>query len=562
MINQCVKCSFDFEITGEDIKVYDKLSPVFDGKKFSIPTPKLCPLCRQQRRLSFRNERKLYTRKCDLSGRQILSIYSPDKPYKVYDQPEWWSDKWDAMDYGRDYHSSRRFFEQFRELYMDVPRVSLHTIGVENSYYTCYTLFVKNCYLLFGASNSEDCMFGKYTPFNKNLVDALCVYSCEFCYEGVASDGCYNCRYFVNSRNCSDCTMIEDCSACKNCYCCFGLRQKEYCILNNFVGKEKYEAFVKDYEYLTHQNIEILRKKLKDLKDNLPHVQSHIYASENCSGDAIFNSKNCNWAFDIKDSEDCKYIYNSSRCVGSYDGVYTSPDGIQFSYNVCSTVGTNLMVTYFVWYCDNVRYSMDCLNSRDLFACVGLRNKRYCVFNKQYTKGEYEKLVVKIIEQMQKEGVWGEFFPYELAPCDYNETVAMEYFPLKKENALDLGARWQEEIVEKPEGEKSLPLDDIRTVDESILGKVLKCEISGKKYKILPQELKFYQRMKVPLPRRHPDQRHYDRLKLHDAHRLWERDCVKCGKKIMTIYPPDRGDNAHSASLRVCCEACYLKELY
>ncbi|MCX6735159.1 MAG: hypothetical protein NTZ25_04615 [Candidatus Peregrinibacteria bacterium] len=555
MVKQCTQCSSNFEITDEDLKAYDKLSPTFDGKKFSIPTPKMCPLCRQQRRLSMRNERKLYTRKCDLSGRQILSIYSPDKPYKVYDQPEWWSDKWDPMIYGREYDFSRPFFEQFRELYLDVPRVSLHTISVENSYYTCYSLFVKNCYLLFGASNNEDCMFGKYITGAKNCLDSLCLYSCEFCYQGVASDACYGCRFFTNCRNCSDSTMIEDCNGCKNCICCFGLRSKEYCILNQFVGKEKYQEFVKDYEYLTHTNIEFLRKKLADLKANLPHVQSHIYASENCSGDAIFNSKNCHFSYDVKGSEDCKYIHNSPKSVCTYDGVYSGPDGLQFCYNACSTVGSNLIGTYFVWYCDSVHYSMDCLNSRDLFGCVGLRNKRYCIFNKQYTKEEYEKIVAKIIEQMQKEGIWGEFFPYELAPCDYNETVAMEYFPIKKEEALKLGARWHDEVIEKIEGEESVAPDDISKVDETILEKVLKCEVTGKRYKVLPQELKFYQRMKIPVPRRHPDQRHYDRLKLHDAHRLYERKCSKCSKNVQTVYLPESKNIVY-------CEECYLKEIY
>ena len=555
MIKKCIQCSADFEITEADLAQYDKLSPIFEGKKFAIPTPRMCPLCRQQRRLAFRNERKLYNRKCDLSGRQILSVYSPDGPFKVYDQPEWWSDKWDAMIYGRDYDFKRSFFEQLGELYGVVPRISLQTINVENSYYNCYALNLKNCYLLFGASNNEDCMFGKYVTGSKNCLDSLCLHASEFCYQGVASDDCYSCRFFTNCRNCSESTMIEDCTGCKNCLCCFGLRTKEYCVANQFLGKEKYAEFVKEYEYLTYEKIEFLRNKLKALKAKLPHVQSHIYASEDCTGDAIFNSKNCHFAYDVKGSEDCKYIHNSPKSVGTYDSVYSAPDGLQFCYNVCSTVGSNLITTFFVWYCDGVYYSMDCVNSRDLFACVGLKNKRYCVFNKQYTKEEYEKLVTRIIEQMKKDGIWGEYFPYKLSPFAYNETVALEYFPLKKEEALKLNARWVEAEIEKIEGKDDVAPDDIRKVDEGILEKVFKCEMSGRKYKITPQELKSYQKMKVPIPLRHPDQRHYDRLKLHDAHCLWERKCSKCGKSIQTVYLPESKD-------MVYCEACYLKEIY
>jgi hypothetical protein len=79
----CKHCGGVFPITDKDLEFYDKVSPVFSGKKYGIPTPTLCPDCRQQRRLSFRNERKLYKRKCDATEREIISIYSPDKPFKV-----------------------------------------------------------------------------------------------------------------------------------------------------------------------------------------------------------------------------------------------------------------------------------------------------------------------------------------------------------------------------------------------------------------------------------------------------------------------------------------------
>jgi hypothetical protein len=77
-IKTCLHCQSLFDITDKDMEFYDKISPTFAGEKFQIPTPTLCPDCRQQRRLSFRNERNLYKRKCDASGKDIISIYAPD----------------------------------------------------------------------------------------------------------------------------------------------------------------------------------------------------------------------------------------------------------------------------------------------------------------------------------------------------------------------------------------------------------------------------------------------------------------------------------------------------
>ena len=98
-IKTCEQTGKQFEITDKDLEFYDKISPIFNEKKYSIPTPRLCPDARQQRRLSFRNERKLYKRKCDATGKDIISIYSADKPYTVYNQDFWWSDNWDPMGY-------------------------------------------------------------------------------------------------------------------------------------------------------------------------------------------------------------------------------------------------------------------------------------------------------------------------------------------------------------------------------------------------------------------------------------------------------------------------------
>jgi hypothetical protein len=65
-------------------------------------------------------------------------MYSPDKKHKVYSQEKWWSDSWNPMDYGRNFDFSKSFFEQFEELYIEVPLVSLTTDYTkdENSAYT------------------------------------------------------------------------------------------------------------------------------------------------------------------------------------------------------------------------------------------------------------------------------------------------------------------------------------------------------------------------------------------------------------------------------------------
>ena len=157
MNKNCVQCKAGFEIFPEDLAFYEKVSPVLAGKTYPIPVPTFCPDCRQQRRLAFRNERHLYNRKCDFSGKQIVSIHPSDALYKVYAQDVWWSDQWDPLEYGRDFDFNRSFFEQFQDLLKVVPRLSLINKNCENSDYSLFSSDLKNCYLIFSALKSEDC---------------------------------------------------------------------------------------------------------------------------------------------------------------------------------------------------------------------------------------------------------------------------------------------------------------------------------------------------------------------------------------------------------------------
>jgi hypothetical protein len=83
-IRECQNCQKEFIIEPEDFDFYNKIK---------VPPPTFCPDCREQRRIAFRNERSLYKRKCDLCGKGVVSRVSPDKPYPMYCQKCWWSDK-------------------------------------------------------------------------------------------------------------------------------------------------------------------------------------------------------------------------------------------------------------------------------------------------------------------------------------------------------------------------------------------------------------------------------------------------------------------------------------
>lgn len=181
-IKSCLHCETQFEITQSDLDFYNKISPTFAGEKFMIPAPTLCPDCRQRRRLSFRNERKLYKRKCNASGKDIISIYHPESDYIVYDQKIRWSDEWDPMDYGRNFDFTKSFTEQFGELMRVVPRMSAGTFNSENSNFTNFCMNSKDCYMVFSCVDSQGCMYGRNIRRCNNVIDCLQIVDSSYCY--------------------------------------------------------------------------------------------------------------------------------------------------------------------------------------------------------------------------------------------------------------------------------------------------------------------------------------------------------------------------------------------
>ena len=156
---QCKHCSASFSITDADEALYQKIAPMIGGVKYDLPHPTLCPDCRQQRRLAWRNERKLYHGTCDLTGKHMVSLYSPEKKNPVYHYPEWRSDKRNEMDYGQNYDVTKSFFEQFQTLLYKVPRISTYNKGTHNTEYGNNVIDDKDCYLLFVTLANENCYY-------------------------------------------------------------------------------------------------------------------------------------------------------------------------------------------------------------------------------------------------------------------------------------------------------------------------------------------------------------------------------------------------------------------
>ncbi len=558
---QCRLCAGEFEFSHLDRTLLNRLSPILpDGEVLSLSPPTLCPDCRKQRRLAFRNERVLYRRTSDFSGDNIISVFSPDKPAPVFSYEQWWGDNFDPYNYGRDFDFSRPFFPQFSELLQVVPQMAVVGAQNESCAYCHLTANNRRCYMIVESSDNEDCYHGYWLQKCVQCCDCSFCHECHYSYELQNCYNCYNLKWSSDCLGCHDSYFLDNCQGCNNCIGCVNLQHKEFHLFNEPCSRETFQIFINE-NLKTRAGLCGVEERVAQLRLKHPRKYMHSVNSENCTGDYINNSSNCYNTFHAHDAEQCRYaehVWRNSRFNMDVSTAGRDAELIYESINV-GISSFNVLFSVQAWSSSDVMYSFGCFSSRFNFGCVGLKHGAYSVLNKRYSENDYSALVKKIVNHMRETKEWGEFFSPEVSQFGYNETVAMESFPLGKAEALILGFQWSDYESPAPKAIKGLSQNNIPESPEGFAGDLedyaIICESSHRPYKIIPQELEFYRKYGIPIPARHPDVRHSKRLAKRNPQKMWIRDCANCGLALQSTFSP-------KCEELILCGACYLIAVY
>lgn len=568
----CKTCAKEFVIRDEDLVFYEQVKTV---------PPLYCPECRMAQRLMFRNERTLYKRPCDMCKQDKISVYSPDSPFVIYCHDCWWSDKWSPNDYGLEIDFSKNFFEQFKHLQKITPRPSDYSTANVNSEYCNHSAHMKDSHWIFSSWFSENCGYGHTLMDSKDCWDCIFMRKNNFCF---SSSDCIDCNQLFFSRQCNSCIdsyFIYDCRNCQNCIFCFNLRNKNYCILNKPVSKEEFNKIKKEI-LNSRESLEKSKEKFdKLIREEAINKFMTGERNDNVSGEFISNSKNVHNSYYIDKGENEKYAVrggigqkDTMDAYGTHAGeLCYETNNIDFSSRCFFSINGENNI--------NSSYLIDCDHLNNCFGCISVRKKEFCILNKAYSKEQYNELLPKIIQLMSEnpykdaKGIiykYGEFFPSEISPFCYNDTIAQEYFPLDETIAKKLGYLWNDNIEDKPYKPtiswKDLP-NTIQEVDESMLSQIILCEAwdtnkedaqnhkCTKAFRIIPDELIMYKKYGIPLPTKCPNTRYYELSKKRNGMKLYHRSCMKegCINEFETTYGPNRPEIIY-------CENCYQKEVY
>jgi hypothetical protein len=135
----------------------------------------------------------------------------------------------------------------------------------------------------------------------------------------------------------------------------------------------------------------------------------------------------------------------------------------------------------------------------------------------------------------------GDFPPIELSYFGYNDSVANDLYFLSKDEIIKNNYPFQQnqhrDIFTDTISSELLP-DSIHDVADDILEKIITSPKTQRQYKITKDELIFYRKHNIPLPRESFYERYNRRFKLSTSFKLYKSKSSKSGIDIVTCYDP------------------------
>ncbi len=549
-------CEGEFNIEEGDIKFL---------KMFSVPPPNFCPTCRRMRRLVHMNFSRLFKRECDAPGHNemMISILPEKCPFPVYDYQYFISDKFDAFSFGIKHKEGSSPMKNLMSLRKKFPMPSFlnRDPSSVNSEYSNGGRNVKNGYYVMACYSVEDAWYSNMLQKSRNIMDSESIWDSEFLYECLYSDHLYKSSFVYFSSNCIDSMFLFDCRSCQNCFGCVNLRNKSYCVYNKQLKKKEYESFLDSVYPLSREVLSEYEEKFWSLVKSLPANGPRNIAVENVSGVHLSNSKNL---YDVINAG------NGSENIRHADNALSHHDSMDFTFSgghssllyMDTNIGSQSSRVKFSVSsksCTDCEFVFNSKNLNNCFMCFGLQNKSYCVLNKQYSEGEYFEIIDDIKLEMLGKGEYGDGLGLEFSAQAYNFSLAQVSFPLSDAEILKLGGYVAKEPETNAGNVKIISGEEIpQTIDETpddIINFAIKCEVTGRPFRIIESELQFLRKMRLPLPSIHPSVRLQNYLKMTPLGKSYPAICAKCGKDILSVFDPKEGYNLY-------CESDYRQEVY
>lgn len=408
---------------------------------------------------------------------------------------------------------SQPFFDIYKKLWDSVNLPPTILFGsCENANFSDQTVSSKNCYLSYVViRDCEDVLYSvSVKEGSKNILNSLMVRDWSdtvFYSKGIISSFSVFYSHFIT--NSSNIWFSSNLVWCTECVGCQNLDNQSYCIKNKKYAKEEYLRLKK--QLLAQQ------QKFSGWQQWISHnglnrgSESIVHGNANIQSD---NLENAYMNYQVSEGRNTILVWGKLQWERVYDAFLQTPPESDI-YGVFSTgYGSHIYLSHQIKGWSVIFYSYLLDECSFCLGCIGLKNKSYCIFNKQYTKEERHQKVEIIFWKMENEWILWNFFPWSLNPFYFNDTAAsliedftkeeveaQWYLRRDEELAVDIPDRM--DVVKSEElATYESRIDGVWTIDPTILKKVIKDE-AWNVYRIIKMEYDFLVKHWLPLPRKH-----------------------------------------------------------
>lgn len=569
-ISICKYCSDSFPL-------YDLEKTILDMEWFSYPD--FCPTCRFRMMYTYINDKHLYNRKSTKTGENIVSVISDDYEWIVLKAEDYkqmiLNDEF--LNFKSDIWNN--IFTEFKNQYKLFPKPSkLIYPELENAEFTSHSGWAKNIYMSFWVFVNVENIFNSFYVFYdcRNVFSSYYIIKSSNIYDSWLINSSFEISFSYNIKDSSNLIFCRNMQNSFECMFCCNQINSKYKIYNKQYSKPEYEIIKKSIlqKMSNYFWFKILENEYRIfLNSNLIEVSSNIVNSESVVWEKVSNSKNSINVYNIWDTvENCvnliesggwKNIINSVACWLNSENIIWSCSAWVNSYWVyfCFACVEN---------CNNIYYCVDLESCNECMFCFWLKNKKYYIFNKKYSKEQYFQEKEKIILEMKIKWNWGDFLWFDFSYFPYNDTLSYDFFKVHSVinfdwtvTLIDKNAKWivtifENKFISNAEldlwGEEKIQIK-WRTKDkeinipewinvilpwekidynnsEDILLKAIICEISWRPFKLIKAELDYIMKKWFPIPRIHPELR---LEKLISIRPIWQLFVWKSDKSWMAI---------------------------
>jgi len=547
-------------ITGETWNLPEKEIAIY--KKFNVPPINYSSNTIWKQMAYYDCGYQFWWNKHFETGAPVLSFHHPASGIHVLPDKEW-----HAKDFSstfEEFDSGAPFFEQLRKLELRVPllanfnrvepenSVTLFSFGDRDSYFT-FACKSERSFFSAGSFGIANTSLSWLSPnVNSSHVVAHCqrIHNCQFVYE---------------SLDCLDSFFLFDCRNCKNCFGATNKRNAEYVFFNKQLTREEYRAKLAEIDLGKRSETEFYQKKFDELLlSEGVWPENFNVSTEDSSGDYLANAVRCSECFACDDAPvdnwRSAWIYGSNQ--GNAYG-WGLVDNTDVYMSVSSPNSNQSKFCYRSFRLDNCEYCMMCSDCRDCFGCVGLKNKRFCILNKEYSEDKYWTQLDELKCIMLDRGEYGHYLPPELSSTYVPEGGAIIYCGATSEEVEKLGGLHFDPNTEGATGIDRLKTesrrceeipDSIDNLGDDWVGVPIYDEVAKRTFSFLKPELEHYRRFRIAPPNTHFIRRLNEVARGGQLSAFEEGKCAKCSKENLLV-----SKNIHYPERRIFCTECYLK---